>query len=91
MFAIDMFTIDEVKVKNLMDAEPVEYGVADKALEFRIPSTTVYSVDFTPATNAIDAEKYISDLRERVIASGIALKSPQELDREIGEMRRRGF
>ncbi len=84
-----MFTIDEAKVQQVMNTNPVPYFItASNLLEFEIPKTTVYTVDFTAPAEMIDPAKYLSELRERVVASGISLKSPKEIDREIAEMRR---
>jgi hypothetical protein len=91
-----MLSIDEAKVQQLINASTSGYSVTAShlvaiPLKYEIPKTTVYTVDFTPPAEMIDPEKYFSELRERVIASGITLKSPQEIDREIDEMRRHGL
>ena len=89
-----MLAIDEAKVQQLINASAPGYSVSAShlvaiPLEYEIPKTTVYTVDFTPPAEMIDPEKYLSDLREHVVASGITLQSPEEIDREIDEMRRR--
>jgi len=85
---MNTFDIDKTKVQQLIDEGPEGYSVAASNLHFPVPVTTVYSVDFTAPAEMIDPEKYFADLRQRVLDSGISLVSREDIDREIGEMRR---
>lgn len=92
-----MFTIDNVKVQELTDAQAPAYSVTashlmiNEAPQFNLPNATVYGADFSAPASMIDAENYILGLRKRVVASGLALKSAEDIDREISEMRRHLF
>jgi hypothetical protein len=87
-----MFTIDVTRVQELMQAKPPSYSTTAshlvRPLEYEIPSATVYGVDLSAPASMIDAQKHISELRKRVISSGITLRSAKEIDQEISEMRR---
>jgi hypothetical protein len=89
-----MLAIDDTKLQRLIEDKPANYSISASNLvvhfspQFQLPSSAVYGADFSPAERTINREAYLSDLRNRVLASGISLKSPREIDSELAEMRR---
>jgi hypothetical protein len=89
-----LLTIDKSKVAKLLKASPPQYIVTTShvmvadAPDVKIPSSAIYGTSFAAPAVAVDAKTFISSLRRKVVESGMKLKTPDELDREIEEMKR---
>ena len=88
-------TIDQTKVHELLhEKKPQFFVVASQLIagappKLVIPPVRTYGAYFTPPKSLVEVEEYISSLRAKVLASGITLKSADEIDRELDQMRRR--
>jgi hypothetical protein len=89
-----LLTIDKAKVDNLLRGEQTQYVVTASHLMIsaapavKPPSTAIYGSCFPTNDSAIEGEKYFQALRQKVLASGIRLSTPEEIEGEIHEMRR---
>ena len=87
-------TIDKSKVAKLVKANPPQYivttsNVVAEPPPVKPPSSRVYGTSYITSAVGVDIRQHIADLRRKVVDSGMQLKTPAELDREIDEMRGR--
>ncbi len=91
-----LLTIDESKIAELLTAASPGYVAIASNLprmsvpEIGTPSIEVYGTSPASPALGVDAREYLSSLRRKIVESGIELKNPAGLDKEIDEMRGRG-
>jgi hypothetical protein len=90
-----LLTIDESKIAELMRAARPGYVAIASNLpsitvpEIGIPSIAISGTPSPAVSFGVDAREYLASLRRKIVESGVELKSPEELDKEIDEMRGR--
>jgi hypothetical protein len=91
-----LLTIDEAKVKEFLAnvGEPpyvvkASNLVAVESIPVPIPALMVGGTIFEMPRSDAEGRDYVMSVRRKIEASGVPLKSPDELNRELDEMRGR--
>lgn len=90
-----LFTIDEAKVRESLASIAPGYATTASNLclgqtrDIPAPKTTVAGTTYGIVSTTVDTREYLAAVRRKIEESGMALKSVDELSREIDEMRGR--
>jgi hypothetical protein len=92
-----LLTIDEAKVRESLAATPLAYVVTSSHVcmadpgTIPAPKTIVAGTTYGIVSTIVDTREHFSALRRKIEESGVALKSVDELSKEIDEMRGRSI
>jgi hypothetical protein len=92
-----LLTIDTARLEELSKSNQPTYIVTSShlmgldALPLTPPSSAVYGASFVSSGEAAPFDRQLQILRQRIVDSGMKLKTADAIDRELDEMRRRSL